>query len=108
MRRVRFARLAARDLIHELTYSQRTFGNRAEAALRERFRDLWRAIERDPTRVGRPTGPGQYRYGLRREKLVVLYRWRDGQDEDPVVMAVISGRRNLTTRSVTAYFRRKF
>ena len=107
MRRVRFTRLAARDLIHELTYSQRTFGNAAEATLRERFRELWRAIERDPTRVGRPIGPSRYRYGMRREKLVVLYHWQGGQDADPVVMAVISARRNLTRRSVTAYFRRR-
>lgn len=107
MRRVRFARLGARDVVHELTYSQRNFGDRAEAILRERFRDLWRAVERDPSRVGRSVGPGRYRYGLRREKLVVLYRWLGGQDEDPVVIAVISARRNLTERSVATYFRRK-
>lgn len=107
MRRVRFARLAARDLLHELIYSQRTFGDRAEASLRERFRQLWRAIEHDPARVGRPIGPGRYRYGLRREKLVVLYHWQGDRDEDPVVVAVISARRNLTRPTVAGYFRRR-
>lgn len=43
---------------------------------------------------------------MRREKLVVPYRWTGGRDEDPIIVGVLSARRNLTTRAIGAYFRR--
>lgn len=107
MPRVRFATLAARDIVHELSYSERTFGRQAEATLRESFGPVWGRIARDPGRTGRPIGPGRYRYLMRRERLVVLYRWEGGADEDPVIAAVLNARRNLTQRSIASYFRRR-
>ncbi len=106
MRRVRFATLAARDVVHELLYSERTFGRQAEATLRESFGRVWGRIARSPGRTGRSIGSGQYRYLMRRERLVVLYRWDGAADEDPVIAAVLNGRRNLTERSIASYFRR--
>ncbi len=106
MRRARFATLAARDVVHELLYSQRTFGPRAEAMLRATFDRAWVRIAKAPGRAGRAVGPGRFRYLMRRERLVVLYRWDGGEDEDPVIAAVLSGRRDLTDRSIASYFRR--
>jgi len=106
VRRVRFATLAARDVLHELLYSERTFGSRTEATLRETFDRAWVRIAKAPARAGRVVGPGRFRYLMRHERLVVLYRWDGGKNEDPVVAAVLSGRRNLTERSISAYFRR--
>lgn len=107
MRRVRFATLAARDIVHELVYSERTFGRESEARLRESFGRVWMRIARSPGRTGRPIGTGRFRYLMRRERLVVLYRWDGEANEDPVVAAVLNARRNLTARSIGSYFRRK-
>lgn len=103
MRQVRFARKAVEDLVRELTYSERNWGTAQQRKLRLKFESVWQEIASRPER-GRSLGPGRYLLPIHEMKLVVLYRWDGGEDEDPRVAAVLSARRDLGPDRIDDYF----
>lgn len=107
MRSVHFARLAERDYRHEVRYSLRNWGRDRADETRQRFRSKWLEIADDPARAGEVVGPGRFRSRMAKEKLWVLYRWLGGADEDPLIVAVVSQRRDTSARALAAYFRRR-